>query len=403
MQLRTPMRVRTRIPPRAPIPPVATQSSDTMPPVATQSSAAMQASDTMPPGVATQPTLTRRGLLASSVAAGAIALLSTPHIARAQAKTLIVTCYGGAYEKLFREQLIPTFEKETGATVRLVLGLAKDNIPLLRAAGIDNPPLDVCMTNEVIAEILRTEGYFTALPEDKVTNLKDVAPIARYPGDMAVTGMLQPVGIAYRTDTVSDPVTSWKGLFERPDLKGQIGMYNITNSLGFMFVLMMARIYGGSETAYDAAFKQIQTLKPFSQVDFSGTMEIQLTRGEVDVAPLDFAAVMRLQRQGVPVDAKVPSEGMVAFDQVFNVTKGSKSKDLAFAWVDYFLRPETQQKLVNGFFISPTNLKTVIPPELATSPIMITGDRLQRVVRHDWATANRQRDKIVEQWNRLMT
>jgi putative spermidine/putrescine transport system substrate-binding protein len=346
--------------------------------------------------------LTRRRLLATS-AAGATATLAAPHIARAQAKTLIVTCYGGAYEKFFREQLIPTFQKETGATVHLVLGVAKDNIPLLRAAGVDNPPLDVCMTNEVIAQILRTEGYFTPLPEDKVPNMKDVAPIARYPDNMAVTGMLQPCGIAYRTDMLTNPPTAWKDLFDRPDLKGQIGMYNITNSLGFMFVLMMARIFGGSEANYQAAFQQIQKLKPFSQVDFSGTMEVQLTRGEVELGPLDFAAVMRLQHQGVPIDATVPTEGLVAFDQVFNVTKGSKSKDLAFAWVDYILRPETQQKLVNGFYISPTNLKTTVPPELAKLPIMISGDRLKLVVRHDWAAANKQRDKIVEEWNREMS
>ncbi len=349
------------------------------------------------------PQITRRRLLATSAALGTASMLAKPHIANAQAKTVTVTSYGGAYEKFFREQLIPEFQKETGSTVKLVLGVAKDNIPLLRAAGVDNPPLDVCMTNEVIAQILRTEGYFTPLPADKVPNLKDVAPIARYPDDMAVTGMLQPCGIAYRTDMLDNPPADWKGLFTRADLKGQIGMYNITNSLGFMFVLMMARIFGGTESNYQAAFDQIKTLKPFTQADFSGTMEVQLTRSEVALAPLDFAAVMRLQHQGVPLNATVPSEGLVAFDQVFNVTKGSKSKDLAFAWVDYILRPETQQKLVNGFYISPTNLKTTIPPELAKLPIMVSGDRLKMVVRHDWAAANLHRDQIVEQWNREMS
>ena len=343
---------------------------------------------------------TRRQLIAAGAGLAA-AGLGRPYLARAQSKTLTVTCYGGAYEKFFREQLIPDFQKETGSTVKLMLGVAKDNIPLLRAAGVDNPPLDVCMTNEVIAQILRTEGYFTPLPEDKVTNLKDIAPIALYPDNMAVTGMLQPCGIAYRTDLVSKPPASWSELFVRPDLAGQIGMYNITNSLGFMFVLMIARIFGHSESAYDVAFKEIAKLKPFNQVDFSGTMEVQLSRSEVEVAPLDFAAVMRLQRQGIAIDAKVPTEGMVAFDQVFNVTKGSKSKDLAFAWVDYILRPATQLKLVNGFYISPTNLKTVVPPELAKLDIMITGDRLKNVVRHDWAAANAHRDKIVEDWNRM--
>jgi putative spermidine/putrescine transport system substrate-binding protein len=170
-----------------------------------------------------------------------------------------------------------------------------------------------------------------------------------------------------------------------------------------MFVLLMARIFGGSEQAYDAAFTEIAKLKPFNQVDFSGTMEIALSRGEVEVAPLDFAAVMRLQKGGMAIDAKVPPEGMVMFDQVFNVSKASKSKELAFAWVDYILRPVTQQKLVNDFYASPANLKTIIPPELASREIMISGDKLKNVVRHDWATANRQRDVIVDKWNRAMS
>jgi putative spermidine/putrescine transport system substrate-binding protein len=241
------------------------------------------------------------------------------------------------------------------------------------------------------------------IPTDKVPNLKDVAPSALFPDNIAVTGMFQPIGIVYRSDLVSKPPTAWKELFTRTDLKGKIGVYNITNSLGFMFVLLMARIFGNSEQAHDAAFAEIAKLKPFNQVDFSGTMEIALSRGEVEVAPLDFAAVLRLQKRGMQVDAKVPPEGMVAFDQVFNVSKGGKSKDLAFAWVDYILRPATQQKLVEDFFVSPTNLKTVIPAELASREIMISGDKLKAVVRHDWPTANRQRDQIVEKWNRLMS
>jgi putative spermidine/putrescine transport system substrate-binding protein len=347
--------------------------------------------------------VSRRRFLATAAAVGAGSSLGMPHIANAQAKTLTVSCYGGAYEKFFREKLIPEFQKETGSTVKLALGTAKDNIPLMRAGGVDNPPLDVCMTNEVIAEILRTEGYFMPIPTDKVPNLKDVAPSALFPDNIAVTGMFQPIGIVYRSDLVSKPPTAWKELFTRTDLKGKIGVYNITNSLGFMFVLLMARIFGNSEQAHDAAFAEIAKLKPFNQVDFSGTMEIALSRGEVEVAPLDFAAVLRLQKRGMQVDAKVPPEGMVAFDQVFNVSKGGKSKDLAFAWVDYILRPATQQKLVEDFFVSPTNLKTVIPAELASREIMISGDKLKAVVRHDWPTANRQRDQIVEKWNRLMS
>jgi putative spermidine/putrescine transport system substrate-binding protein len=342
----------------------------------------------------------------SNVAAlGAVAGtgLAMPHIARAQAKEITVSCYGGAYEKFFRSELIPAFTEMTGATVNLALGTAKDFVPLMRAAGVDNPPLDVLMTNEVICQILRSEGFFEPIPEDKVPNMKDVAPIARYPDDMAVTGILQPIGITYRTDLLPNPPKSWSELFTRDDLKGKIGVYAITNSCGFMFVLLMARTFGGSEANIDAAFAEIEKLKPFNQVDFSGTMEGLLSQGEVVVAPLDFAAVMRLQAKGMPIDAIVPPEGLIAFDQVFNVSKGGKNKELAYAWVDYVLSPETQSKIVAGFYSSPTNTKAVIPAELADNPLLLTGDQLNAVVRHDWAAANASRNDIVDKWNRTMS
>jgi len=349
--------------------------------------------------------LTRRRFMSNAAALGALAgsNLAMPHIARSQASEITVSCYGGAYEKFFREELIPTFTEKTGATVNLALGTAKDFVPLMRAAGTDNPPLDVLMTNEVICQILRSEGFFEPIPEDKVPNMKDVAAIARFPDDMAVTGILQPIGITYRTDLLPNPPQSWAELFTREDLKGKTGIYAITNSCGFMFVLLMARHFGGSEANIDAAFAEIEKLKPFNQVDFSGTMEGLLAQGEVVVAPLDFAAVMRLQNSGMPVSAVVPPEGLIAFDQVFNVSKGGTKKELAYAWVDYMLSPETQSKLVSGFFSSPTNTKAEVPAELASNPLLLTGDKLNAVVRHDWEAANANRNDIVDKWNRTMS
>lgn len=352
--------------------------------------------------VSARSRISRRGFIASAAAFGAAAGVAKPYIANAQAQQITVTSYGGPYEKLFRSRLIPIFQKETGATVQLSLGTARDNIPLMRAAGVDNPPVEVVMTNEVIADILRTEGYFTPLSEEAVPNLKKIAPIGRFPGDVAVTGMLQPIGIAYRSDAVSNPPKSYKEFMERADLKGKRGIYNITNSLGFMFVLMLARMYGGSEDKIDTALAEMQKLKPFSQVDFTGTMSIQLTRGEVDVAPLDFAAVMRLQRQGAKLSATLPTEGLLGLDQVFNVTKGSKKRELAFAWVNFMLRDDIQQIMVSEFLVSPTNVTTVLPPELANNPLMIAGDGLKGIIRHDWTTANRLRGEIVDKWNRAM-
>jgi putative spermidine/putrescine transport system substrate-binding protein len=169
-----------------------------------------------------------------------------------------------------------------------------------------------------------------------------------------------------------------------------------------MFVLLAARIYGGSEDQTDVAFREIAKLKPFNQIDFSGAMEVQLSRGEVVVGPLDYAAVIRLQRRGVPIAGAVMKEGVFMFEQVFNVTKGSKNKELAYEWVNYVLSSSVQNKLVKDFYVSPVNLETAIPPDLK-SEIMLSGDRLKEIIQFDWSEANKKRDALIERWNREMT
>jgi putative spermidine/putrescine transport system substrate-binding protein len=111
---------------------------------------------------------------------------------------------------------------------------------------------------------------------------------------------------------------------------------------------------------------------------------------------------MRLDHQGLPIGGAIMKEGMFMFDQVFNVTKGSKNKDLAYEWVNYILSLPVQMKLINGFYVSPVNLKAVIPTEFK-SDILLSGDRLNEIVRFDWPAANKKRDVLIERWNREMT
>ena len=82
----------------------------------------------------------RRTLLRGAAAAAAAAGLGRPHIARA-AEPLVINSYGGAFEKFMRAEIIPVFEKDTGIKTRLDIGLAKDWLATLRAAGGGQPAL----------------------------------------------------------------------------------------------------------------------------------------------------------------------------------------------------------------------------------------------------------------------
>jgi len=343
-------------------------------------------------------TMRRRTLLRG--AAAAAAGLGLPHVARA-GEPLVINSYGGPFEKFMREEIIPVFEKETGIKTKLDIGLAKDWLATLRAAGVDNPPYDVLLMNGIFAALLRAEGFFEPIPVSEVPNMKDLVPVARMPNDNGVIAWMQPLGVAYRSDMTKAKPAAWKDLWI-PEFKGHIGLYTITNTGGMMLLLMIAKIFGGSEYKTDVAFDEIRKLKPFTQVDFSGTMEIMLTRGEVTVGPLDFPAAARLKLKGAEIDVKPPAEGSFMFDQMFDVLKGSKKKAEGYKWLNFLLRPDIQEKWVKGFYVTPSSQAAKIPDELKPL-IPLYGDRTKEIVVFDWDTANKNRDAIIDRWNKEMT
>ncbi|MBV8319713.1 MAG: ABC transporter substrate-binding protein [Hyphomicrobiales bacterium] len=345
-------------------------------------------------------TIRRRTLLRGASAAAVAGGLGLPSIARA-AEPLVINSYGGPFEKFMREEIIPVFEKETGIKTKLDIGLAKDWLATLRAAGVDNPPYDVLLMNGIFAALLRAEGFFEPIPVAEVPNLKDLVPVARMPNDNGVIAWIQPLGVAYRSDMTKAQPAAWKDLWN-PEFKGHIGLYTITNTGGMMFLLMIAKIFGGSEYKTDVAFDEIRKLRPFTQVDFSGTMEIMLTRGEVTVVPLDFPAVARLKLKGAEIDIKPPAEGSFMFDQMFDMLRGSKKKAEGYKWINFLLRPDIQEKWVNGFYVTPSNQGAKIPDNLKPL-IPLYGDRTKEIVVFDWDTANKNRDAIIDRWNKEMT
>src|SRR5215471_13548456 len=107
--------------------------------------------------------------------------------------------------------------------------------------------------------------------------------------------------------------------------------------------MMLGRIHGKGFEDLDAAYRALEALKPIKLFDFTGGMEKALLSGEVSMGVIHDSGVFRYDGQNQPVDFASPSEGVVALEQVLNVTPGSKVKELAFGYIDYMLRPDVQK------------------------------------------------------------
>lgn len=302
-----------------------------------------------------------------------------------------------------RKVIVPEFEKRyPWIEIKLDVGLAKSWLANLRASGVKNPPYDVMMTNEIWANIERGEGFFDPIPLSKAPYLKEVYDHLRNPDDNGVLGVISPIGLAYRPDLLKEmgksPPTSWKDLWD-PAYEGKRGLYTITNSAGMMFVLLASQIWGESQYDLDAGFEAIKKLKPFKMVDFSGSMEIVLTRGEVVLGVLDRPAVTRLKRQGVNLAFAYPKEGVYMFEQDFNLLKGSKVKDAACAYINWIVSPESQILWTKKFYTVPANQNVEIPKDLKDE-ILLTGERINEILKWDWSWINARRDGVIERWNK---
>jgi putative spermidine/putrescine transport system substrate-binding protein len=342
--------------------------------------------------------MSRRRAVAGLSAAGVLTGFGWGRRADASGQ-LIVTTYGGRYEKFWREQLVPPFQEKTGSRVVLDIGLGANFAANLRATGPEKPVYSYIMANELVGAILRAEDFFEAWPAAKVPNLQAVHPKAN-PSGQGVTVMFSPIGIAYRSDLIKTAPRSWKDLWDSPEIKGKVGLYQIDNTAAYMFLMMISRVYGSGAMDFDAGFRQIERLKPFPQAALAGALAVLLSRGEIVAGPLDFGETLALKKKGIPVSWAAPAEGLFMFDQTFSLLRHGPNRDAACAFLDYMLSEDVQSRLAIEFSGVPVNRNVKLPQSNADEQPLGVAD-LDKIVSFDWIQANAQREAVTERWNRV--
>ena len=343
--------------------------------------------------------LSRRAAL-KTVAASAVANLAAPAILHAQVKTLKITTWGGKWGEIMKSSVLPAFEKEFKCTVSA--DQAFPFAPKLQASSKNDPLYDVLHDNSNTQWLAVNEGLvMKKLTTKEVPNIADVYPYAVSDKIVGVSIFTSAIGLGYRTDKGLAPPKSWKALADRK-LDGARGGYIIpVNSLGQAHLMMLGKIYGKGLQDLDAAYKALEQLKPIKMVDFTGQMEKMLLSGEVTMGVIHDSGVYRYDGQKQPVDFAIPSEGVLALEQVLNVTPGSKVKELAFAYIDFMLRPDIQKQLAEGVWYSPSNKKVKLDPKY-DAKLFNTEAKVAQLIQPDWNWYNARKDEIDAKVTRLL-
>ena len=336
--------------------------------------------------------ISRRNVLRTGAGLAAAATVGAPAVLHAQTATLKITTWGGKWGDIMKATVLPAFEKEFKCTVSADQSFPF--LPKLQASPKNDPLYDVFHTNSNEQWSAVGEGLvMNKITAKEVPNIADVYPYAVSDKIVGVSIFTSAIGLGYRTDKGLGKPTSWKDLAD-PKLAGSRGGYIIpVNSLGQCHLMMLGKVYGKGLQDLDAAYKALEALKPIKLVDFTGQMEKMLLSGEVSMGVIHDSGVYRYDGQNQPVDFAGPSEGVMALEQVLNVTPGSKVKELAFAYIDYMLRPDVQKLLAEAVWYSPANKKVKLDAKY-DEKLLTTEAKVATLIQPDWKWYNERKDDI---------
>ena len=221
------------------------------------------------------------------------------------------------------------------------------------------------MVNENIASVVRDEGFFEPIPADKVPNLANVYPNLRNPSDNGVRGIVSTIGIGYRKDLVKKPPTSWTDLWTNPEFKGKIGLYQIGNTAGDAVPADdRRRSTAARRTRSTAPSPRSRSCMPFHAGRLRAARCRPCSRAATSRwRSIDFPEIVALKKKGVPVEMVVPKEGMVAFEQSFNILQErARTRKPPTSSSTSSSSPSVQEMMAKEFYTSPTNTKSQCRP-----------------------------------------
>ena len=248
------------------------------------------------------------------------------------------------------DAVIPDLFKEaTGYDVEVVVGNGAETMARIETEG-DNPQWDVVWLDSMPS--IYSMGQRGMLMENvEVDNAKNLKPYYQeivpenksyYPTGAHAAGV-----IAYRTDVYTEETApkTWDDLI-KAEFKDQLGMADPSVAApAFPFVAWFFndRDMEGGEAYFSKLFDQGLKIYP------KNPQVVQaLASGEITAAALQESNAYGMVNSGEPIGIIWPEEGAPASVRVAAISAKTEQPEIAKAFVNFLLDPETQQKIIDS-------------------------------------------------------
>ncbi len=321
--------------------------------------------------------------------------------AQAEKKTLVISTWGLSEDSLWATVYEP-FEKKYNCTVVLDTGNGGERLTKLK--NDPNSNVDIIELAQRDTANAAAEGLTQPVTKAELTVYSEVLKAAQ---DMVDAGLglpytLNSLGIIYNPAKIGFEIKNWKDLWN-PRLEGKIAIPAITSTFGPAFVTMCAEAFG-DDIASDGgakAFEHLADLKKNVHTVYSKSSDVTslMANGEVYVAIVGDFAVPVVSKADPDMIYYYPEEGTYVNFNAINITKNSKNKDLAVAYMNWRAGVDAQTGMNRDANENPVNTK-VTKAETASTK-MTKGD-LNNAKMVDFAVVNPLMAEWVDKFNHLM-
>ncbi len=343
--------------------------------------------------------MTKRVRFRSSMKAGAAVALLLASSPAALSADLVVTAYGGLWEKAFRECYVTTFEKQTGKKVEVVLGTPVQWSNQILASP-NKPPIDVIINGIDQALDAGRRGVVEKYDVSKVPNLKDIDPKFAEAGQ-GFGSILNygAMGLAYNEKKIPNPPKTWKEFVDRTvagEWHAAIPGVNYAATPNTL-IWMLAHVYGGDVDNVEPAFDQIKRLRASGNIVFWNDVNEFLNlikSGEVDIGMYWDGRTWAFHDAGNPTIKYLnPQPGAVISPVI--IQKVKNGSELGWEFINHALSAPPQQCWGNILQYGMSNSKVEFLP--AVSP------RITKLPEILWPPFGQLAPKVsgwVEKWNK---
>ena len=248
------------------------------------------------------------------------------------------------------DAIIPDmFKKATGYDVEVVVGNGAETMARIETEG-DNPQWDIVWLDSMPSiDSMRKKGMLlTEWEPSDIGNLKDyykkIVPADKgyYPTGAHAAGV-----IAYRTDVYTEETApkTWDD-FTKEEYKDKIGMADpsvAAPAYPFVSYFFNSKEMEGGKEFFNSLFDNGLKIYP------KNPQVVQaLASGEIAVAGLQESNAYGMIASGEPIGIIWPEEGAPASVRVAGISAKTDQPEVAKAFVEFLLKPETQQQLIDS-------------------------------------------------------